>query len=338
MVHEKSEHIDNEFSGEGESVVQAGAIHGDIHFHGSKRTNFPPPRQLPAGVAGFVNRESSIEQLNSLLASSADNTDKPRSSIVVISAITGAPGVGKTALALHWAHQARHHFPDGDLYVDMRGYGSGTPLSLEQALDAFLRSLNVAPEYIPIDVDERAALYRSIIGDKRMLIVIDNVASVKQVRRLLPGSNRCLALVTSRSRVSSLVAREGAKRVTIDVLSPEDAIRLLGEIIGEERVESDYEAAGRVAELCSYLPLALRVVAERAASRPHLSLSELVNELMSEQSRLDALASEEDELTDVSCRFFMVLSRAVAGTAEGVPSPGTPRWGGSQQRRRGGAR
>jgi tetratricopeptide (TPR) repeat protein len=185
----------------------------------------------------------------------------------------------------------------------MRGYGPGPALSEEQALDAFLRSLNVAPDLIPIDVEERASLYRSLIGNKRMLVIIDNVTSAKQVRYLLPGPRRCFALVTSRGSLSSLVAREGATRVTLDVLSPADAVTLIAEVIGEERVDAEYEAAAQIAQLCSYLPLALRVVAERAAGRPYLSLTELAGELVSEQSRLDALASEEDQLTDVRAVF-----------------------------------
>jgi tetratricopeptide (TPR) repeat protein len=212
---------------------------------------------------------------------------------------------------MHWAHRVRKQFPDGDLYIDMHGYGAGIPLSLEQALDAFLRSLNIDPEKIPIDLEERAALYRSMLGNKRMLIVIDNVASVKQIRRLLPGSHHCLAIVTSRSSLSSLVAREGATRVILDVLSPEDAVRLLAEIIGDERVESDQESALSIARLCSYLPIALRVVAERVASQPHAALGEIVRELVSEQTRLDALASEGDELTDVRAVFswsYRILS------------------------------
>jgi len=185
----------------------------------------------------------------------------------------------------------------------MHGYGSEPSLTEEQALDSFLRALSVAPDRIPIDLEQQAALYRSLIGDKRMLILIDNVASARDIRNLLPGSRRCFALVTTRGSLSSLVAREGAARVTLDVLSPDDAVMLLADIVGEERIDREYPAAARIAELCSYLPLALRVVAERAAGRPNTSLAELVAELISEQNRLDALASEEDQLTDVRAVF-----------------------------------
>jgi tetratricopeptide (TPR) repeat protein len=302
----EDEKATNRFIGESESVVQAATVHGGIHYHGASGLQFPPPHQLLAGVAGFVDRSPSLEKLNRLLLSLTNG--HPTS---VVAAITGPPGVGKTALAMHWAHEVRRQFPHGDLYIDMHGYGGGTPLSVEQALDAFLRSLNIDPEKIPIDLEERAALYRSMLGDKKMLIIIDNVASAKQIRRLLPGSDGCLAIVTSRSSLSSLVAREGATRVILDVLSPEDAIRLLAEIIGDERVESDQDAALSIARLCSYLPIALRVVAERVASQPYTALGEIVRELVSEQTRLDALASESDELTDVRAVFswsYRILS------------------------------
>jgi tetratricopeptide (TPR) repeat protein len=259
--------------------------------------------KLPSGAAIFIDREPFLAQLNELFTAWSADDGANAAPTVVVSAITGTPGVGKTALALHWAHQIRQHFPDGDLYIDMRGYGSVPSLIEEQALDKFLRSLNVSPDLIPVDIEERAALFRSVVSNKRLLIVIDNVASVRQVRRLLPGSRRCFVLITSRSSLASLVAREGATRVTLDVLSPEDAVDLLGEIIGDERVDRDYDAAARIAELCSYLPLALRVVAERAAVRPHLALMELARELISEQNRLDALATQEDELSNVRAVF-----------------------------------
>ena len=303
MQEPNERHVENEFSGEADAVVQAGAVHGGVHFHSGRTFSFPPPRQLPGGTAKFVNREASLRQLDALLASLSDEAADKGSSTAIISAVAGAPGVGKTALALHWAHRVRDQFPDGDLYIDMHGYGSEPSLTEEQALDSFLRALSVAPDRIPIDLEQQAALYRSLIGDKRMLILIDNVASARDIRNLLPGSRRCFALVTTRGSLSSLVAREGAARVTLDVLSPDDAVMLLADIVGEERIDREYPAATRIAELCSYLPLALRVVAERAAGRPNTSLAELVAELISEQNRLDALASEEDQLTDVRAVF-----------------------------------
>jgi tetratricopeptide (TPR) repeat protein len=298
----EEQRTDIDFSGEGEAVVQAGAVHGGVHFHGRKSRGFPVPRQLPSGTTAFINRESILAQLTRVLDGTSGAGTGTAPPTVVVTAIAGAPGVGKTALAVHWAHQVRDRFPDGDLYIDMQGYGTSSPLAEEQALDKFLRSLDIAPELIPIDIEERATLYRSVVSDKRLLILIDNVSSVRQVRRLLPGSRRCFVVITSRGSLSSLIAREGATRVTLDVLTPEDALRLLAEIIGDDRIDREPEVARHIAELCSYLPLALRVVAERAASRRYTSLAELAGELVSEQGRLDALAAE-DQLNNVRAVF-----------------------------------
>ncbi|MFJ8269342.1 ATP-binding protein [Streptomyces sp. NPDC094154] len=220
-----------------------------------------------------------------------------------MTAITGGPGVGKTALALRWAHGVRRRFVDGDLYIDMRGYNSGNALGPEQALTSFLRGLGLEADRIPIDEQECAALFRSMVHGKKILIFIDNVSSAKQIRQVIPSSRSCLVLITSRSRLSGLVAREGAARVTLDVLSPQESVHLLREVIGPLRVDAEPEAARRVAGLCGCLPLALRVVGERAASRPLLSLGELVDELVQEQDFLDALADREDELSDVRAVF-----------------------------------
>ncbi|MGH3381978.1 MAG: ATP-binding protein [Actinoallomurus sp.] len=289
----------NDFSGEADSVMQAGSIHGDVYFSNARRP-FPPPHQLPLGPNAFVNRRVDIDRLDAILETRAR---RERRLAAPVSTVTGAPGVGKTALALHWAHRVSSRFPDGALFVDLHGYGPGAMLAPEQALDLFLRALNVSADGIPDALDERAALFRSVLDGKRVLVLIDNASSSTQVRHLLPASPDCCTVVTSRSSLPSLVAREGAVRVTLDVLSAGESVQLLGELMGASRVNAEPANALRVVELCGYLPLALRIVAERAISRPRLSLAELIEELAGERYRLDALALEEDELSDTRAVF-----------------------------------
>ncbi|WP_018685693.1 ATP-binding protein [Actinokineospora enzanensis] len=285
--------VSNTNTGDAETAIQVGSVTGGFHVHGTAAVG-SVPRQLPGPPAGFVDREEALRVLDECLSPAAP---------MGVAAIIGAPGAGKTALALFWAHACRARFPGGDLYIDMRGYGPNTPLTDEQALDVFLRALGVAPEALPRQVDEKAALYRSALAERRLLVVIDNAVSVRQVRRLLPGASGCLALVTSRTTMPGLVAREGARRVSVDVLSPEDAVRLLAEIVGDDRIEADEESARHIARSCGHLPLALRIVAERAADRPHLRMADLAAQLVGERDRLDALALAEDELTDVRAVF-----------------------------------
>ncbi|MCD0453131.1 tetratricopeptide repeat protein [Actinocorallia sp. API 0066] len=284
----------NEFTGDSDTVVQINTLHGSINLAATAHA-MPRPRQLPLPAGGFVNRAETQDALDRLLAA--------ESGTGVVSAVAGAPGVGKTALVVHWAHRVRDRFRDGDLYIDLGGYGPSNPLSAGQALDGFLRALNVPKEAIPASVEERSALFRSLTNERRMLVILDNAADTATVRPLLPASSGCFVLVTSRSTLSGLVAREGAARVTLDVLAPSDAVELLGLAVGSARVAAEPDAAARVAELCGRLPLALRVVAERAVNRPGLLLSDLVFELEEEQHRLDSLASGEDELSDVRAAF-----------------------------------
>ncbi|MBW4718837.1 ATP-binding protein [Saccharothrix obliqua] len=281
----------NDFSGGSEFVVQTGSLEGGVHLHARRRDAFPPPRQLPLDVLRFVNREVNLVALDAQVG------------VVPVSTIAGPPGVGKSALAVHWGHRVRGRFPDGDLYLDMHGYGPGTRVSGDQALDHFLRALNVPPDRIPGHVEARASLYRSLLDGKRVLVVLDNVTSVSQVRPLLPASPNCLAVITSRSRLSGLVVREGAVRMTLEELSTEESLELLRHIAGADLVDSDPPAARQVVGWCAHLPLALRIVGERLASRPRLTLADLAAELSSEHARLDALGSDDDELSDVRTVF-----------------------------------
>ncbi|MDQ3989328.1 MAG: tetratricopeptide repeat protein, partial [Actinomycetota bacterium] len=261
------------------------------------------PAQLPADVDVFTGRTAELAELDHLLTFAPAQTDPTdaageNSTAVVISAVSGTAGVGKTALALRWAHRIRTEFPDGQLYVNLRGYDPDQPLSPADALARFLRALGVAGADIPPEVDERAASYRSLLDGRRILIVLDNASSVEQVRPLLPGTPSALVVVTSRDSLAGLVARDGAQRLDLDLLPPQDAVALLGALIGG-RVEAEPDAAATLAGQCARLPLALRVAAELAATRPATSLAQLVGELADEQRRLDLLDAGGDPRTAV---------------------------------------
>ncbi|WP_052745701.1 ATP-binding protein [Allosalinactinospora lopnorensis] len=287
----------NVFSGSGENVVQAGEIRGDVHLNAPERPRPPVPRQLPATTAHFVNRALELARLDGYLDAEAD-----RPSSVVISAIAGTAGAGKTALAMHWGHRVRGRFPDGDLYVNLRGYDTGPPVSAEQALQRFLHALGVPSRAIPADVEAQAALYRSVLNERRVLVVLDNAASVEQVRPLLPAAPTCLALVTSRSRLAGLSIREGAQAMSLDLLSEEEGLALLRTAIGT-RVDEEPGAAAELVRLCCHLPLALRIVAERAVNTPGGALADLVEDLTAEHDRLDVLSSADDDEASVRAVF-----------------------------------
>ena len=221
---------------------------------------------------------------------------------VVISAVSGSAGAGKTALALRWAHRAAEHFPDGQLYVNLRGYDLEQPVSAPEALAGFLRALGVASRDIPAQEAERAARYRSLLAGRRMLVVLDNAATEAQVRPLLPGKAGVMVLVTSRDSLPGLVARDGARRLELDVLPAADAVALLSALIGD-RVDADPGAARTLAEQCARLPLALRVAAELAAARPQIPLATLTAELAGEEGRLDLLDAGGDQRAAVTSVF-----------------------------------
>jgi DNA-binding SARP family transcriptional activator/tetratricopeptide (TPR) repeat protein len=255
------------------------------------------PRELPARIGHFTGREAELRELTAVADQAGEEVPA-----VVISAIGGTAGVGKTALAVQWAHQVAGRFPDGQLYVNLRGYDPGQPLPAADALAGFLRALGVPGPDIPAGEDERAARYRSLLAGKRLLVVADNAGSVEQVRPLLPGSPACVMVVTSRDTLAGLVARDGATRLDLDLLPQQDAVTLLRALIGE-RVDAEPEAAAALAHQCARLPLALRVAAELATARPDASLASLAGELAGQQQRLDLLTAGGDERTAVRAVF-----------------------------------
>jgi DNA-binding SARP family transcriptional activator/tetratricopeptide (TPR) repeat protein len=256
------------------------------------------PRELPGPVPQFVGRAAELADLTGMLEQAS--AQRPRT--VVISAIAGMAGVGKTALAMQWAHEVADRFPDGQLHVNLRGYDPGRPMSAADALAGFLRSLGVAEQDIPAETAERAARYRSLLAGRRMLIMIDNAGDAEQVRPLLPGTPSCVAVVTSRDALAGLVARDGARRMELGLLPLAESVGLLRTLIGE-RVDAEPEATVTLAGYCARLPLALRVAGERAAALPGVSLADVTSELADQQERLDLLDAAGDRLTALRAVF-----------------------------------
>ncbi|WP_242885362.1 ATP-binding protein [Actinomadura litoris] len=293
-------------SGNTGDVVQARDVSGGIHFHYG-RGSHSAPQELPHGVRVFVNRVDDLEQLDHLVSARRAGADDS----VVAYVIAGTAGVGKTSLALHWAHRVREEFPDGQLYVDLRGYDPGAPLTPDQALERFLVALGVPASAIPNDVEAKSNLYRSILADRQMLVILDNAGTTGQVRPLIPGAGPSLAIVTSRSRLSGLLIRDGAQRTTLETLDEAESVRLLIETTSDYRSGDDPADIAELARLCAHLPLALRIAAERAAARPAMPLSELIADLRDESSLWDALSTGDESDADAVRTVFAWSYRAL---------------------------
>ncbi|HTV99585.1 MAG TPA: tetratricopeptide repeat protein [Streptosporangiaceae bacterium] len=275
------------------------------------------PGQLPAAVAHFTGRAAELAALTRLL----DQPGAQPAGTVVISAIGGTAGVGKTALAVHWAHQVAGRFGDGQLYVNLRGFDpSGTPASPEAAIRGFLDALGVPPGQIPPGPQAQAGLFRSLLADKRMLVVLDNARDEQQVRPLLAASPASLVLVTSRSQLGGLAVAEGARLISLDVLTHGEAVQLLTARLGTARAAAEPAAVDQIAAMCAHLPLALAVAAARAAARPGFPLAALAAELADAAGRLDALDAGDPgssvravfswstrQLTGEAARMFRLL-------------------------------
>jgi DNA-binding SARP family transcriptional activator len=263
----------------------------------------PVPRQLPADIADFTGRLPDLNELDGLLSGV-----EPAPGATGVCVITGTGGVGKTSLAVHWAHRMAPAFPDGQLFVNLRGYAPTAPQAPIEVLAQFLRALGLPPTRIPVHQDEAAALYRSTLADKRMLVVLDNAAEAEQIRPLLPGTPTCLVLVTSRDRLSALAATGSAVHHDLDRMPPAESVLLLRHILGARRVDAEADAASALATLCDQLPLALRITAANLATQPYVRLADHV-EALRRGDTLQAMAIAGDTASSLSTALGLSYER-----------------------------
>jgi DNA-binding SARP family transcriptional activator len=247
-----------------------------------RRPSVPAPAQLPADVADYTGRDEQVNRLCEMLTGAVANVDP---GAVRIAVVAGSGGLGKTSLAVHAAHRVRRKFPDGQLYVDLLG-ATLNPQSAADVLARFLRDLGVDGRDVPLDEDERAARYRTILARRRMLVVLDNARDAAQVRPLLPGSASCAVLVTTRSRMPDLAS---TKLVDLNVLDEQEALALFTKVVGEERAAAEPEATAELLHACAGLPLAIRICAARLATRSGWSVRTLAGRLRDERRRLDEM-------------------------------------------------
>ncbi len=295
--------------------VRIGDVRADGNAHqflvgeGSMTIQTPPappqvpvPRQLPMDVTAFTGRTLELRELDRMLD---HRTSRSGFANAVIS---GPAGVGKTGLAIHWAHRVRDRFTDGDLYIDLHGYSPDRPLEPMDALAQLLGSFGLSDLDLPQRLSDRAARYRSLLYGRRMLIVLDNASSNEQIRELLPGSATCAVIITSRDRLDSFTTRHGGTSLSLDVLERDDAVDLIGELVGD-RVATEPEAARAIAAACGNHTLALRIAATNATTRPDTTLQHLVEDLGDAlgRSSIETLAIGDDPHTDLRAVFSWSL-------------------------------
>ena len=313
-------HVANVVSGSPGTVVQAGVVHGGVHVSVPPRVEPVVPRQLPAAPEPFVGRDRELAELDRALTAAADHP--PGTPTVVVAAIGGAGGMGKTWLALVWANRHLDRFPDGQLFLDLRGFGpEGTPVEALTAVRGFLDAMGAVPDGVPADVDAQAALFRSLVAERRMLILLDNAASTDQVAPLLPGGGACTVLVTSRRRLTGLLARHSAHPLHLDALPNAGSHDLLSASAGARRAAEDGRAVADLVRLCGGLPLALGVVGAFTRSHPRLPLADIATELREAgpdalhggdrtASLTTVLSWSVHHLTAPQCRLFALLGIA----------------------------
>jgi len=287
--------------GEDLRALHQAILNGDPQLAAPPQT--PPaeealPGRLPGDLADFVGREALVRRVVELIASEDPGTAVP------IVTLSGPPGVGKTSLAVHVAHLLRDRFPDGRLYVDLRGYGLGPTTTTVDVLSRFLRALGVPPQQIPLEAEEQSTLFRSLLTGRRMLLVLDNASAPDQVRPLLPGAASCPVIVTSRDDLRGLIAMNGARRLPVDVLEPAESIELLTSILGSG---ADSAAVEELARRCAHLPLALRVAAANVATSPGGTVKRYLAELPADQP-LAAVDLAYAALSPAQQRMFRLLS------------------------------
>ncbi|MEU7035106.1 BTAD domain-containing putative transcriptional regulator [Streptomyces sp. NPDC046237] len=296
------------------------------------------PAQLPSDIATFAGRRTELALSRELLEASegpeAAQGTPAAGGAATIAAISGMAGVGKTTLAVHWAHRVAHLFPDGQLYVNLRGFHpTMAPLGAPDVMREVLSALGVPPQRVPEDPQALPAFYRSLLAPRRLLILLDNARDSEQVRPLLPGTPGCLTLVTSRHRLDGLVITHAVRFLGLDVLSRAEGIEFLTRRLGLDRIAAEPEAAGDIVELCGHLPLALAIVCARALLNPRFALEAIVTELRATRGSLDSFASSDASadarsvfswsyraLSPAAARLFRLLGGAHEGPELSVPA------------------
>ena len=301
----------------------------------------PAPAQVPPEAAGFAGRAAELSFLHAMLSAPAKAGAVPGTADSPVCIVTGTAGVGKSTLAIRFARQVAPRFPDGQLYVNLRGFDpSGAPTEPETALRGFFEALGVPPRRVPATLEAQTGLFRSLLEGKRMLLLLDNARSTEQVRPLLPGSPGCMVVITSRSQLTGLVVAEGARPLSLDVLSDAEARDLFERRLGPERVAAEPMAVAELMRQSAWLPLALSVTCARAVTRPGVALADLVAELADARGRLDVLETGDvttdlravfswsyEKLTQPAARMFRLLglhpgpdiSAASAASLAGIP-------------------